>query len=350
MSGLTPSRPFMRIALDAAAGDFGLGPNIDGAVAAADRGEVEPVLVGPAEAIRAELGKRGIAASDARFSIVDAPDVIAMAEDPAAACRARPQASVMVCAELAAKGRAAGFVSCGHSGAAMVAALWHLKRLPGVLRPAIAPALPTARGMSVLLDAGANADCKAWHLLQFAIMGSIYAEEILGVHKPRVGVLSIGEEEGKGNELVKEAIPLLKCSGLDFYGTVEGRDVPMGTTDVVVCDGFVGNVAVKLLEGTSETLLSLLRAETLASRWSKVAAWALRAPLSRLRRRMSYDEYGGAPLLGVDGNAVIAHGKSNAKAVANALQMAKDLGARGVNARITKAVEEVKASLESTRI
>ncbi len=340
----------MRIALDAAAGDHGLGPNIDGALAAATSSGLELILVGPEAAIRGELNKRGVSSGDPRFSVVDAPDLIAMGEEPAAACRAKPRASVMVCGELAASGRAAGFVSCGHSGASMVSALWHMKRIAGVLRPAIAPILPTARGRTVLLDAGANADCKPWHLLQFAIMGEVYARDVLGIDRPRVGVLSIGEEEGKGNELVKEAIPLLKCSGLDFYGTVEGRDIPAGTTDVVVCDGFVGNVAVKLLEGAGETILGLLKDELLEGPWGRLGAMALRGPLSRLKRRMSYDEYGGAPLLGVAGNAVIAHGQSNAKAVASALAVAKGMAERDVNARVAKAIEQVKTSLESMRI
>lgn len=340
----------MRIALDAAAGDLGPGPNIDGALAAIERHGIFPVLVGPRDAILAELKARGVAAEGKRLEVVDAPDVIAMGEEPAAACRAKPRASIMVCAELAASGKVEGMVSVGHSGAAMVAALWHLKRLPGVLRPAIATCLPTARGLSVLLDAGANVDCKGFHLLQFAIMGSIYAQEVLGVAKPRVGLLSIGEEEGKGNELVKEAFPLLKCSGLDYYGPIEGRDIPAGTTDVVVCDGFVGNVAVKLLEGTGELMFGLLRQATEETASGRLAGMALRGPLSRLRQRFSYDEYGGAPLLGVAGNAVIAHGKSNAKAVSNALRVARDMSARGVNERIVKSVEEVKNNLESTRI
>src|SRR5579885_934985 len=178
----------MRIALDAAAGDHGLTPNIEGAVAAVAQLGVELVLVGPAAAIRSELERRRVSPDDKRFEIVEAPEIIAMGEDPAAACRAKPRSSIMVCAELAAAGRVAGVVSVGHSGASMVAALWHLKRLPGVLRPAIAPCLPTARGLSVLLDAGANADCKPWHLLQFAIMGAIYAQDVLGVDKPRVGL------------------------------------------------------------------------------------------------------------------------------------------------------------------
>lgn len=340
----------MKLALDACAGDLGPAPNIEGAIAAANRFGVEIALVGPAGAIQAELSKRGVAAGDPRFEIVDAPDVIAMEEDPAAACRAKPRASVMVCAELVASRKAQGLVSVGHSGATMVAALWHLKRVPGVLRPAIATLIPTPARMSVLLDAGANADCKPWHLLQFGVMGSIYAQTVLGVQKPTVGLLSIGEEECKGNELVKEALPLLKSSGLEFYGTVEGRDIPAGTTDVIVCDGFVGNICVKLLEGTCSTVFGMLKRALMENPVRKFAAVLLRKPFGELKKRLSYDEYGGAPLLGVDGVAIIAHGRSNAKAVMNALRVAKELADGNVASRIKDAIEQVKSSLETTRI
>jgi glycerol-3-phosphate acyltransferase PlsX len=232
----------------------------------------------------------------------------------------------------------------------MVAALWHLKRIPGVLRPAIAAPLPTEKGTIVLVDAGANTDCKPWHLLQFAVMGSIYAAQILKHERPRIGVLSIGEEDSKGNELVKETLPLLKASGLDYYGPVEGRDLPAGTAEVVVCDGFVGNVAVKLMEGTASVTFNLLKTEVLRSLIYRMGALLLRGPLKRLKKKMSYEEYGGAPLLGVNGNAIICHGKSNARALANALRVARDLADSGVNERIRKSVDEIKQNLETTKV
>lgn len=340
----------MMLALDACAGDFGAPPNIDGAIAAANRWGLKIALVGPAAVVSAELGKRGIASGDSRFEVVDAPDVIGMADDPAAACRAKPRASIMVCAELVASGKAQGLVSVGHSGATMVAALWHLKRVPGVLRPAIATLIPAPSRMSVLLDAGANADCKPWHLLQFGIMGSIYANAVLGIEKPTVGLLSIGEEECKGNELVKEALPLLKSSGLEFQGTVEGRDIPAGKTDVVVCDGFVGNVCVKLMEGTCSTMFGMLKSILMETPARRLAALLLKRPFSDLKKRLSYDEYGGAPLLGVNGVAIIAHGSSNAKAVTNALRVAREMAEGNVASRIGEAVEQVKSSLETTKI
>lgn len=340
----------LKICLDAGAGDEGLTPNISGAIQAANEWGLHLILVGPAAEIRARLKERSISAADPRFEIADAPEVIAMASEPVAACRAKPGASIMTCAELVASGKAGGLVSAGHSGATMVACLWHLKRLPGVLRPAIAVPLPTLRGTSILIDAGANTDSKPWHLLQFAVMGSIYAQQILKKDRPRVGLLSIGEEESKGNELVKEALPLLKCSGLEFYGPVEGRDIPAGTADVVVCDGFVGNVAVKLMEGMGTAIFAELKAEVLRRAFYRLGGLLLRTPLKRLKKRMSYDEYGGAPLLGVNGNAIIGHGKSNARAIANALRVAKDLSDSGVNERIRKAVEQMKTNLEASKL
>ncbi|MBI5246310.1 MAG: phosphate acyltransferase PlsX [Elusimicrobia bacterium] len=329
----------MRIALDAVGGDFGLTPNIEGAIQAANAFGVELLLVGPADKIRAELSARGIAEGDARFQIADAKQCVEMDEEPAAACRAKPDASIMVAARAAAEGKAAGFVSAGNSGATMCAALFALKRIPGVLRPAIACPIPTAKGVTVLLDAGANMDCKPWHLVQFAQMGTLLARHVYGIAEPTVGLLTIGEEEGKGNELAKEAFPLLKSSGVNFFGCVEGRDVPGGKTDVVVCDGFVGNVLVKTMEGTAMAMMSQLKGELMSSWRYKIATLALRGPLSRLKRKMSYDEYGGAPLVGVNGVAVVSHGSSNARAIANALRVA----AKTAEAGVPKALKEVVA-------
>lgn len=330
----------MKIALDAVGGDHGLTPNIDGAVQAVNAFGVELVLVGPETQIRAELSKRGIAESDKRYQVVDAPDLIDMAEEPAAACRAKPRASVMVCAELVKDGKAAGFVSAGHSGATMVAALWHLKRIPGVLRPAIAVPIPTAKGVTVLLDAGANVDCKPWHLVQFATMGTLLATKLYGIANPSVGVLTIGEEEGKGNELVKEAFPHLKSSGLNFFGAVEGRDVPAGKTDVVVCDGFVGNVLIKAMEGTAKAVVEMLKAEITAKWKYKLPALALRGPFARMKKKMSPDEYGGAPLVGVNGVAIVSHGSSNARAIAHALKAAAKTAESGLIAALRQAAAD----------
>lgn len=327
----------MKIALDAVGGDHGLTPNIDGAVQAANAFGVELVLVGPAAAIRAELSARGVGEGDPRFEVVEAPDVVGMDEEPAAACRAKPAASVMVCAQLVAAGKAAGFVSAGNSGATMVAALWHLKRVPGILRPAIAVPIPTPKGVTVLLDAGANVDCKPWHLVQFAVMGELLARHLYGIPEPTVGLLTIGEEEGKGNDLVKESCPHLKTSGLNFFGSVEGRDVPSGKTDVVVCDGFVGNVLIKTMEGTAAAVVGLLKAELTSSWRYKLPALLLRGPFARMKKKMSYDEYGGAPLVGVNGVAIVCHGSSNARAIAHAVRAAAKAADSGYVALLREA-------------
>ena len=341
----------MKIALDAVGGDHGLTPNIDGALQAANAFGVELVLVGPEAAIRAELSSRGIGPGDARFEVVDAPDVVGMAEEPAAACRAKPRSSIMVCAEMVGTGRAAGMVSAGNSGATMAAVtLWHVKRIPGILRPAIAAPIPTAKGVTILLDAGANVDCKPWHLVQFAMMGSLLAQHVYGIANPTVGLLTIGEEEGKGNDLVKEAFVQLKASGLNFAGSVEGRDIPAGKTDVVVCDGFVGNVVVKTMEGTAAAVVGLLKAELTGSWRYKIPALALRGPFSRMKKKMSPDEYGGAPLVGVNGVVIVSHGSSNARAIAHAVRAAAKSAESGFVAALREAAARDAGKPEPAKI
>jgi glycerol-3-phosphate acyltransferase PlsX len=340
----------VRIALDAVGGDFGLTPNIEGAIQAANAFGVELLLVGPADKIRAELSARGIAEGDMRFEIADAAQSVGMDEEPASACRSKPQASIMVAARACVEGRAEGFVSAGNSGATMVAALLNFKRVPGVLRPAIACPIPTPKGVTVLLDAGANVDCKPWHLVQFAMMGALLARHVYGISEPTVGLLSIGEEEGKGNDLAKEAFPLLRSAGVNFFGCVEGRDVPAGKTDVVVCDGFVGNVLIKTMEGTAMAMMSQLKSELMSSWRYKIATLALRGPLSRLKRKMSYDEYGGAPLIGVNGVAIVSHGSSNARAIANAIRVAAKTAEAGVPDALKEVVARTAAPEETVKL
>ncbi len=336
----------MKIALDAAAGDLGTAPNIEGAIFAAKDWGLEVILVGPAGQIRAELAARGISGNDRRFEIVDAPEIIPMDEDPAAACRDKPQASIMVCARLVAEGRAAGLVSAGHSGAAMVASLWHLKRLPGVIRPAIAVVIPTLKGHTILLDVGANTECKPAYLVQFAAMGALYCRHLLRVAEPRIGILSVGEEDCKGNNLVRETIPLLKNSGLNFYGPVEGCDITTGAVDVVVCDGFVGNIVLKTIEGTASSIIGFIKNEIFKNPLYKAAGLILRGPFQSLKKRLNADEQGGAPLLGVGGTVIITHGRANARAVANSLGAAVRLVEKGVNAEIQKSIAQMKPFLE----
>lgn len=302
-----------RIALDALGGDRAPAEIVAGAQLAASDG-VDVVLVGPAG-----LDTGGL-------ELIEAPEAIGMHEKPAEAVRAKPDASLVVACRAAAEGRADAVVSAGNTGAMLAAGLLHLRRLPNVLRPAIAVPLPSAKGPSVLVDAGANADARAEHLLQFAHMGSVFAQEILEIAEPEVRLLSIGEEAEKGNQLTLDAHALLAASDLRFAGNAESRDLLAGAADVVVCDGFTGNVALKLLEGTIRTLLDALRSEIAATPRGKLGGLLIRPAATRLRTRLDPDTYGGAYLLGLRGLAVIAHGNSSRAAIANAIRLA----ARGV--------------------
>ena len=309
------------IAVDAMGGDHAPSAIVDGAVAAARHLDVRIVLVGARAAIAGALG----AHDDWRslpVEIVDAPDVIGMADTPAAALRRKPRASIRVAAELVARGGAAALFSAGHTGATVLAAHGAFGMLTGVDRPAIATTIPTRERPAVLLDAGANVECRPQHLLQFAVMGSVHAHLALGVAQPRVGLLSIGEEETKGNELTRDAHRLLKAAPVHFIGNVEGREIYSGVADVIVCDGFTGNVVLKTSEGLVEAVEALLGDELQGTFSSQVGYLLSRRAFRRFRRRVDYSEYGGAPLLGVAGVAIIGHGRSSAKAVRNAVAMA----------------------------
>lgn len=315
----------IRIALDALGGDFGAEPNVRGALEAAKRLDAEIILVGDETVLRRELKNLGYSDLPKRISVVNAPDVIDMGADPAREVRAKKTASIVVCAELVHTGRADAFVSAGHSGAAMVAALFGMGRIKGVLRPAIATPMPTYEGVSLLLDGGANADCKPIHLLQFAVMGSAYMQKVFDVENPKVGVLSIGEEETKGNQLVKHTVPHMRDIGVNFTGTVEGRDVNTGETDVIVCDGFVGNIVLKMAEGLAKTMLRMIKREVKKRPLAVCGALLSKGAFKAVKKHTNPDNYGGAPLLGVNGVAIISHGKSNEVAIFNALKTAEKL-------------------------
>jgi glycerol-3-phosphate acyltransferase PlsX len=293
---------------------------VAGAVQAARELGISVALVGPRDVVAAELARHKPSALP--IHIVDAPDVIDMADHPVQAVRAHPNASMNVALRLVREKAADGFVTAGNTGGAMVASLFGLGRSPGVERPAIATVFPTLRGHCLILDVGANADCRPEHLQQFAVMGELYSRLVLGVAKPRVGLLSNGEEETKGSKLVQDAHQLLKTTPIGFVGNVEGKDVPAGLADVVVCDGFVGNVLVKLGEGIGEFTFAVLREEIGASVLGVVGALLLRPALRRIKRRVDYEEYGGAPLLGVRGVVIVAHGRSGPRAIRNALRVA----------------------------
>jgi glycerol-3-phosphate acyltransferase PlsX len=310
----------MPIAIDAMGGDHAPAEIVRGAVAAARELSLPLTLTGEPARLREELRRLNVL--DSLVTIEPASQTVAMDESPTAALRQKPDSSIAVAARLVAQGHAEAVVSAGNSGAAMAEAVTKLGMAARAERPAIASLLPSKRGRVVVLDVGANVDCKPRHLLDFARMGSVYAQRVLGIQRPRVGLLSIGEEPAKGNELTKAAYPLLAGSGLDFAGNIEGTDVFSGAVDVVVCDGFIGNVALKLGEGFAEIFGDMLR-EELSRRWSaRIGAWIARGALCRFRKRLDYAEYGGALLLGVRGVCVIAHGRSNARAVSRAICLA----------------------------
>jgi glycerol-3-phosphate acyltransferase PlsX len=313
-----------RVAVDALGGDKAPGEVILGALDAAADG-IEVVLYGPAG-----LDTQGL-------PLVETTEVIEMSDKPADAVRGKPDSSLVAAVRGVADGDADAVVSAGNTGAMLAAGLLHLRRLPGVMRPAIAVPIPTRRGPSVLIDAGANADNRPEHLHQFAHMGSVFGEELLDVRNPEVRLLSIGEEDGKGNQLTIEAHRLLSDDNeLNFRGNAESRDLLRGAADVVVADGFTGNIALKLLEGTIRELLDALRDELTATAYGKLGGLLIRPAARRLRARFDPDTYGGAYLLGLRGLAVIAHGNSGRTAVANAIRLA----ARGVDNRVVERLSE----------
>jgi len=316
-------RPPVCIALDAMGGDAGPAVNVEGAVAAARELGLGVILVGVQEEVRRHLDRHDL--TGLPIKVRHASEVVEMDESPSAALRKKKDSSIRVAVDLLRSGDADAVVSAGNTGAVMAIALVVLGPLPGVERPAIAALLPTLAGHAILLDVGANVDCKPRHLVQFAIMGNVYARQALGKARPRVGLLSIGEEETKGNELTKGAFRALEEErGIEFIGNVEGVDVFKGHADVVVCDGFTGNVALKIGESMAETIMALVREEVAADLRSRAGALLLKPAFRRLRRRLDYSEVGGAPLLGVNGVTIISHGRSSAKAIRNALRVAGD--------------------------
>ncbi len=311
----------MKIAVDAMGGDLAPAVVVDGAVQAAREWGVEVVLVGQRGPIQAELEKHDTA--NLPLTLQHASEVIEMHEHPAAAVRAKKDSSMIVGMEMVKQREADAFLTAGNSGGALAAALFRLGRIRGVKRPALSTVFPsqTPQGFCFLLDIGANTDCKPEYLLQFALMGSVYAERVLGVPNPRVAIVSNGEEEGKGNQLVQETVPLLKASPLNFVGNAEGKDIIRGLADVIVTDGFTGNVIIKLAEGVSRFLMDLLKENLTARSMSKVGAMLAKPAFDDVRSRLDYREYGGAPLLGIDGVVIVGHGRSDALAIKNAVRV-----------------------------
>lgn len=312
----------MRVAVDAMGSDFAPEQIILGAIEAAKEYRCDIVLVGDKEEIEKFLDKNDT--KDLNISIQHASEVIEMHEHPGAAVRKKKDASVVIATKLVKEGLCDAVISAGSTGAGVAAALFGLGRIKGIERPTIATPMPNLNGTTVLLDSGANVDSKPKHLVQSAIMGSLYAEYVLGIKNPRVGLLNIGEEETKGNEQALATYPLLQqLQTVNFIGNAEGRDIPRGTVDVVVCDGFVGNVVLKFGEGLASAIMQLIKEAIKNSGFlTKVASLMVLPALKTLKKKIDYAEYGGAPLLGVDGCFIICHGSSKAKAIKNAIRVA----------------------------
>ncbi|MFN2530985.1 MAG: phosphate acyltransferase PlsX [Pyrinomonadaceae bacterium] len=335
-----------KVVLDAMGSDHAPHTEIDGAFAATRDFGVGVILVGKSHLLEPELRRCGWRTNgDHGIELVEAPEVIAMGDPVATSVRRKKRSSLRVGTKLVMDGRADGFVSAGNTGAAMATAKMVMGTLPGVDRPALAALIPTKSGRpTLLLDVGANSECKAYHLAQFAVMGEAYSRAVLGTAKPSVGLMSIGEEEAKGNDLTKEALPLLRqLNNLNFLGNVEGRDVFSGMVDVIVTDGFTGNVMLKLSEGLTEAMLSMLKRELTSSAVTKAGAVLAKPAFRNIKRRLDYSEYGGAPLLGVSKIVVIGHGSSNARAIRNAIKSAKEFSENRASERIELGIQETNA-------
>ncbi|HEY4597759.1 MAG TPA: phosphate acyltransferase PlsX [Thermoanaerobaculia bacterium] len=329
----------MPIAVDAMGGDFAPQSAVEGAFRAAREDGSSILLVGDRARVEAELRRLG--SPEGRIEIVHAEEVVGMDEPAITPIRKKRRSSLRICAELVQEGRAQAMVTAGNTGAAMIAAKMVIGTVSGVDRPALAAVLPNRQGRTVLLDVGANVDSKPVHLREFAVMGHFYAQEVIGTPSPRIGLLSIGEEEGKGTDLTREVFKGLKTTGLNFVGNVEGGGLFDGSVDVIVCDGFVGNVVLKSAEGLAEFILRMLREEISASPRGKLGYQLAKPAFDRFRERTDYSEYGAAPLLGLNGGCFIGHGRSNARAIQNAIRRAVEFS----NARLDRKISDKIAEL-----
>lgn len=329
----------MRIAVDAMGGDYAPQVNVDAAIAASREFGIQTFLVGKASQLETLLAESGYRGPD--LVIVDAPEVITMDDPATAAVRRKRNSSIRVAADLVRDGRAQGLVSAGHTGAAMVSAKMVIGTIEGVDRPALAAVIPNLSGHCLLLDVGANPDAKTQHFKEFAVMGSLYAQLAFGKESPSIGLMSIGEEDTKGTDRTKEAFKVLKEAGLNFIGNVEGRDVFNGKVDVIVTDGFTGNVILKVSEALGEMVEKLLREEIKRTLQASVGFLLSKSAFRSFKQRLDYSEYGGAPLLGVKGCVIICHGRSSAKAIKNAIRFAAEFSKNRLAEKIQSSIAEL---------
>ena len=327
----------MKIVIDAMGSDMAPAVEVEGAIQAVDEFGYDLILVGDEALIKAELDKRG--GGKGKITILHSPERIAMNEPAALSVRRKRKSSIVMGLEMLKREEADGFVSAGNTGAVVCAATLSLRLLPGVERPGIAICIPTLTGVSVITDVGANIDPKPIHLLQYGIMADAYSKYIMHKPSPTIGLLNVGEEESKGTDFIKETHTLLGESKLNFVGNIEGRDIYAGTVDIVLCDGFVGNVILKVSESVVDTIVKLLKKEIKANIIASVGAILAKSAFTGLAKKMDYSEYGGAPLLGVDGRCIISHGSSNPKAIKNAIRVAGEFKTQDVNKHIVEELE-----------
>ncbi|HIJ88327.1 MAG TPA: phosphate acyltransferase PlsX [Desulfuromonadales bacterium] len=328
----------MRVAVDAMGGDNAPVVEVTGAVEACREFGLSVTLVGDKDRLETELAKHSVNGLD--IDIFHASEVVGMHDSASDAVRKKRDSSVRRAFELVKEGKACAAVSAGNSGATMASGMFVLKRIAGIERPAIAQLFPTLKGQTLVLDIGGNVDCKPLHLVQFAIMGEVYARYAMGIASPRVGLLSNGEEDSKGNELTRETNAFLRKTSLNYCGYIEGRDIFAGAVDVVVCDGFVGNIVLKLSEGLADAAGKMLKREIVKSWVSKIGYLFVRGAFDRFKKIVDYAEYGGAPLLGINGVGMICHGGSNVKAIKNAIKFAHEYAKNGVSEHVSEKLSE----------
>jgi glycerol-3-phosphate acyltransferase PlsX len=328
----------MRIVVDAMGSEIGTSVEVEGAIQAVKEYGHDIILVGDEAVIKRELDKHSSGAHN-KISVVHAPERIEMHEPAALSVRRKRKSSIVVGLDLLKRNEADGFVSAGNTGAVVCAATLSLRMLPGIERPGIAIAIPTMKGVSVIIDVGANIDPKALHLFQYGVMADAYCRYILHKSDPKIGLLNVGEEETKGTEFIKEAHTLLSESKLNFIGNIEGRDIYVGDVDIIICDGFVGNVILKVSESVIDTLVKLIKKEIKSNPFAMVGAALIMTAFKALKKKMDYTEYGGAPLLGIDGTCIISHGSSTPKAIKNAVRVAAEFKNQDVNKHIVEKLE-----------